>query len=181
MDEPPDGDGAGHAASHTTSRLQQRLAPLQRLPPALRWPLVSWIVGRTVPFVGTGGVCVHALGFDGVALSLPLRRRVANHLGSAHAAAVALLAETAGGLAFAMHLPALRTPVVKRMSIHYRRIAKGQVAATARLPRDALARLRSDASGEVFVPVDISDEVGGDLVDCQLVYAWLTRDAAPSR
>ncbi|MBE0548457.1 MAG: DUF4442 domain-containing protein [Rubrivivax sp.] len=165
----------------TASRLEQRLAPLQRLPPALRWPLVTWMVGRTVSFVGTGGVCVQALGREGVSLTLPLRRRVANHLGSAHAAALALLAETAGGLAFAMHLPAPRKPVVKRMEINYHRIAKGQLSAAARVPQDALARLQADASGEVVVPVDLRDETGGDLVDCHLVYAWFTRDAAPGR
>jgi acyl-coenzyme A thioesterase PaaI-like protein len=169
------------AAGTTASRLERRLAPLQRLPPALRWPLVTWMVGRTVPFVGTGGVCIQSLGREGVLLSLPLRRRVANHLGSAHAVAQALLAETAGGLAFAMHIPVARTPVVKRMEISYRRIARGTLTASARVPQDALARLQTETSGEVVVPVDLRDETGGDLVDCHLVYAWFTRDAAQGR
>jgi uncharacterized protein (TIGR00369 family) len=136
------------------------------------------MVRRAVPFVGAGGVRIHALGREGVVLSLPMRRRVSNHIGSAHAAAVALLAETAGGLAFAMHLPAARTPVVKCMELAFLRIARGCITATAQVPDDAVTQLHDDASGELVVPVALHDEAAGELVVCRLLYAWFTRGAS---
>lgn len=168
-----------HAASLVAepapSRLEQRLAPLRGLPALLQQRLAAYLIGRAVPFVGTGGVRVRALGRERVELELPLRRRVANHLGSVHAAALALLAETTGGLAFAMHLPAHRTPVVKRMDIAYRRIAKGGLCARASVPAEALRSLHADEQGELLLPIEVTDELGGDLVTCHLVYAWFTR------
>lgn len=158
------------------SRLERRLQPLQRLPDAMRLPVTGWIIGRAIPFVGTGGVRVHALSREGVELSLPLRRPVRNHLGSTHAAATALLVETAGGLALAMHLPAARTPVVKTMQIDYRRISRGMQRATARVPAEALAALQHEPSGQVAVPVRVEDDDGDGVVDCHVVYAWFTRD-----
>lgn len=141
----------------------------------------SRLIGRAVPFVGTSGVQVVALDREGVEVVLPLRRRVSNHLGSAHAAAVALLAETAGGLAFAIHLPPQRTPVVKELGIAYRRISKGGLRARAIVPRDARNALHMAPSGEVTVPVQITDEACGELVSCHMVYAWFTRDARADR
>lgn len=158
------------------SVLERRLRPLRALPGPLRLWVASRLIGHAVPFVGTGGLRVEALERDGVRLALPLRRRVSNHLGSAHAAAVALLAETAGGLAFAFHLPEQRTPVVKHMGIDYLRIARGRLTARAAVPSDALRSLHHDARGEVTVPVDITDETGAGLVTCHMVYAWFTRE-----
>jgi uncharacterized protein (TIGR00369 family) len=136
------------------------------------------MVGRAVPFVGTGGLRIRSLSRDGIELELPLRRKVANHLGSVHAAATALLVESAGGLAFAMHLPAARTPVVKRMEIAYRRVAVGALVARAAVPASALPRLRVEARGELVIPVEVRDDQGSDLVDCRMVYAWFTRESA---
>jgi len=163
------------------SRLERRLQPLQRLPRALRLPVAGWIVGRAIPFVGTGGVRVHALSREGVELSLLLRRRVRNHLGSTHAAATALLVETAGGLAMAMHLPDQRTLVVKSMRIDYRRVSRGMQRATARVPAEALAALQHEPAGQVVVPVQVEDDDGDGVVDCHMVYAWFTRDSTAGR
>jgi uncharacterized protein (TIGR00369 family) len=136
------------------------------------------MVGQAVPFVGTGGVCIRALGRDCVELEMPLRRRLSNHLGSVHAAATALLVETAGGLAFAMHLPAARTPVVKRMEIAYRRLAVGGLVARAAVPAAELHKLHHEAHGELVIPVEVLDAHGGDLIDCRMVYAWFTKESA---
>ena len=104
-----------------------------------------------------------------------------NHLGSVHAAATALLAETAGGLAFAMHLPAARTPVVKRMEIAYRRIASGALTASAAVPAAQCAQLAQDARGEVAIPVVVRDDHGEGVVDCLMLYAWFTPGTADDR
>lgn len=133
------------------------------------------MVGRVVPFVGTGGVKVLQMTPASVELLLPLSRRVKNHLGGAHAAATALLAETAGGLVFSLNLPCDRVPVVRNMRIDYLRPSKGRQWARAVLPDSDSLAMKNDAEGKIEIPVDIWDEQGGDVVRCELVYAWFTR------
>lgn len=78
-------------------------------------------------------------------------------------------------------LATARAPVVKRMHIAFRRRATGRLTARAMVPDETLAPLRAKAQGEVDVAVQVSDEAGGDVVSCHMVYAWFTRDARSDR
>lgn len=162
------------------NRLRRALRPLARVPGWLARPLRDRAIGRAIPFVGTARLVLERLDDAGAVLRLPDRRRVHNHIGGAHAAATALLAETATGLALGWHLPDDAVPLLVRMDVRYVRRAQGALVATARLDPSAVATLRSEPRGELDVPVAVVDAAGERPVECTLRWAWVPRrrDAA---
>jgi uncharacterized protein (TIGR00369 family) len=157
------------------NRLRRALRPLARLPRWLARPLRDRAIGHAIPFVGTAGLAVERLDDAGAVLRLPLRRRVHNHIGGAHAAATALLAETATGLALGWHLPDEAVPLLVRLDVRYVRRAQGALVATATLDAQSVASLRHEARGELDVPVDVVDAAGERPVTCTLRWAWVPR------
>jgi acyl-coenzyme A thioesterase PaaI-like protein len=159
------------------NRLRRELAKLDRFPA----PLASWlrerIIGRTIPFVGTAGLRIHELSTARAVISLRDERRVMNHVGGPHAAATALLAETASGLAFGLHLPDDRLPLLRSMSISYERRSALPQTATAWLEPEQIELLQSEERGEVMVNTRCSDEIDDaePPVICQMVWAWVPK------
>ena len=102
---------------------------------------------------------------------IPNERRNQNHVGTIHAAALALVGETAGGLALLAHPKVWGLLLLaKGLQIRYRRPAHGAANASARVAEAdldaALAKMATD--GKVDLPLRIevkSDE--GDLL-CEL-------------
>ena len=146
-----------------------------RRPAPFRDRVRSLVVGRTIRFVGTAGVRVEALGDRQVTASLPNAGRVQNHIGGVHAAATALLAETATGLAVGLNVHDGATPVLKSMRVDYVRPAEGGVRAVATLSEADSGRLRTEPRGEVTVPVTVTDDAGPEPVACEMVWAWTPR------
>jgi len=72
-----------------------------------------------VPFVGTARLQVETLEPERAILSVENKRRVQNHIDGVHAAAMALLAETATGFVVGMNLPDDTLPLLKSMHIDY--------------------------------------------------------------
>ena len=71
--------------------------------------------GRTRDtLAGHAGIQVLELRPERVHLRLENRRQVRNHIGGVHAAAMALLAESATGYIVGLSLPAGKTPVINR-------------------------------------------------------------------
>lgn len=155
--------------------LRRALAPIDRLPLFARIWARSQALGRTVPFVGTAGIVCVALGDDGGEFTLANRRKVQNHIHGVHAAATALLAETASGLTFGWHLPADKLPLMKSMSIDYTRRSKGALRAVARLTEAQIAAMQSEPKGAVDVAVTVTDEDGAEPVRCTMTWAWIPK------
>ncbi|HET7845288.1 MAG TPA: DUF4442 domain-containing protein [Xanthomonadales bacterium] len=168
------------SAAPFDNRLRRALRPLARLPRWVARPLRDRAIGRAIPFVGTAGLALESLDDAGAVLRLPDRRRVHNHIGGAHAAATALLAETATGLALGWHLPDDAVPLLVRLDVHYVRRAQGALRATARLDGGAVATLRSAPRGELDVPVEVVDAAGERPVECTLRWAWVPRRREPA-
>ena len=63
-------------------------------------------IGRVIRFAGHAGIQVLELRPERVHLRLENRRQVRNHIGGVHAAAMALLAESATGYIVGLSLPA---------------------------------------------------------------------------
>ena len=116
-------------------------------------------------------------------MRLPAKRRVMNHVYGPHAAASALLAETATGLAFGIHLPDDKLPLLKSMTLRYLRRSRLPQTATAWLEPEQIQRLLVEERGDVLVSLRIED--GSDdlepALDCEMVWAWVPRrrDAGP--
>ena len=157
------------------NRLRRALARLDRAPAGLQPWLRSWVVGRTIPFVGTAGLRIDVMEEHQVAVSIANRRRVQNHIGTVHAAAMALIAETATGLVVGMNVHDGAVPVIRSMHVDYLRRAAGDLSATASLDASDIRRLQVDESGDIAVPVQVSDAEGQAPVACEMVWAWRPR------
>lgn len=157
------------------NRLSRALAPIERLPAALRAWARSVAIGRVIPFVGTAGLRIERLDQERCVIVLPNRRKVQNHIGGVHATATALLAETATGMAVGIHLPDDKLPLLKSMSVQYLKRAVGAVRAESWLPASEVARLHAEDKGDVQVPVTVTDSEGTVTVECALVWAWVPK------
>jgi uncharacterized protein (TIGR00369 family) len=112
-----------------------------------------------------------------VVLIVRNRRRVQNHIGTVHGAAVVLLAETASGFVVGLNLPDERVPVIKTIKIDYLKRYQGTLRATAELTPEQLKALATQDKGEVDVKVNIVDEAGVEPLRCQMIWAWTPKRA----
>ncbi len=161
----------------SSNRITRVLDRLSFLPEGLRWQAFTLAFGRVVPFVATGRVRIEKAAETEAVLSLANRRRVQNHIKGVHAAAVALLAETASGLLVGLNIPDSSVPLLKTLHIDYTKRAHGDLRAVATLTSEQISSLRVESKGEVVVPVTITDEKGNQPVECRIVWAWIPRAA----
>ena len=147
------------------------------VPPRLRRPLVTKAVGEVIPFVDTVGCFIEAYTPRRVAVRLDNETRLRNHLGGLHAAALALLAETATGLVVALNVPDGSSPLLRTMNISFDTFAREAVQAEATLTDDESAQVRSRSIGQIEVDVTLAapdDET--TLVSGSLKWAWVPED-----
>ncbi len=89
-------------------------------------PLLTLLFGKAVKFAGTASVKVDLLNFQQAQLSLANKTKVQNHIGSVHAAAMALLGESASGFLVGLHVADDCIPLLKSMQLNYVKRATGQ-------------------------------------------------------
>jgi acyl-coenzyme A thioesterase PaaI-like protein len=155
-----------------TNRFSRIMSRIDKLPRPLRTRARSLLVGRVVKFVGTARLDVEELTCERAVVSVKNRGRVQNHIGSVHAAAMALLAETATGFVVGMNVPDDRVPVIKSMNVQFQKRAKGALRAVAELSPEQLESIASTEKGETMVKVSVTDEAGIEPIACQMVWAW---------
>lgn len=158
-----------------SNNLNRVVSKFQFLPPTLRATVVSGIFGRVVPFVGTSGLRYEELTPERVVVSIRNRRPVQNHIKGVHAAAMALLAETATGFAVGMNLPDDKLPLIKSLKVDYIKRSQGDMRAVATLSPEQVELIRSTPKGEVLVPVIVTDESGEEPVRCEMLWAWVSK------
>jgi uncharacterized protein (TIGR00369 family) len=154
------------------NRLRQIIGRVYKLPPGLRARAMSGLLGRIVPFVGTSGLRVEELTEARAVVSIENRRRVQNHIGGVHAAAMTLLAETASGFVVGMNVPDDRVPVIKELSVRFKKRTKGGLRAVAELTEAQRAAMRDAEKGEVDVAVRLTDASGNEPVEATMIWAW---------
>ena len=154
------------------NRLARVVHRFDAWPEALRRFLITFVFGGTVHFVRTAGLKFETLTEERAVLVITNRRKVQNHIGTVHAAAVALLGETATGAVFGMSVPDDRIPLLKSMRINYTKRSQGALKADATLTPEIRERFCIEERGEIAVPVKITDETGEPTVDAEFVWAW---------
>ncbi|QRY77494.1 DUF4442 domain-containing protein [Pseudomonas sp. PDNC002] len=148
---------------------------IQRLPRRLHEPMLSRLFCSQVRFAGTAGVRIQKLSSDEVRMSLANHRRARNHIGGVHAAAMALLAESASGCMVGMNLPDTKLPLIKCLKVDYLRRARGSLRAIATLtPEQRHAMLEQD-KGEMLIQVTLLDDSGAEPVRCEMHWAWIQK------
>lgn len=157
------------------NKLSKIVAQIQKLPNFLQKTALSFTLGNAVKFVGTAGIRFEKMSHHEVILTLDNKSKVQNHIQQIHAAATALLAETATGMVVGMNLPDGKIPLLKNMSIDYVKRSQGQQKAVATLDEDTIQLLQSEAKGEILVPVTITDSVGTEVIRASMLWAWISK------
>lgn len=157
------------------NNLMRVIGKFDFLPPNLRSTVISKIFGRVVPLVGTAGLRYEELTPERVVVSIRNRRPVQNHINGVHAAAMALLAETATGFVVGMNLPDDKLPLIKTLKVDYLKRTKGDMRAVATLTPEQVTLVRTTPKGEVLVPVVVTDESGQEPIRCEMLWAWVPK------
>jgi uncharacterized protein (TIGR00369 family) len=152
--------------------LSRVVARLSGFPPPVRRLLVTKAFTSQVRFAGTGGIKFVELEEGRAILTIANQRKVQNHIRGIHAAAMALLAETATGAVLGMTIPDTHIPLLKTMHVDYVRRAKGGLRAEATLPPEVRQRVLTEERGDFAVPIKVTDESGEEPIKCQMVWAW---------
>jgi acyl-coenzyme A thioesterase PaaI-like protein len=158
-----------------SNRLSRAVTLISKLPPALHTPALSLLFGSQVKFAGTAKVRIHHLTTQRAVLSLANSRKVQNHIHGVHAAAMALLAESATGFLVGMNVPDDKLPLIKTLNVDYLKRATGALQATAVLTPEQIEAIRSQDRGEVAVSVTVTDEAGIEPIRCEMVWAWVSK------
>ena len=147
------------------------------VPPRLRRPLVTKAIGEVIPFVETAGCFVEAYTPRRVAVRLDNEEATQNHLGGLHAAALALLAETASGLVVALNVPDGSSPLLRTMDVSFDEFARATVQSEATLTDEQASQIRARPLGQVEVDVTLTaPDDGTTLVSGSLKWAWVPED-----
>lgn len=135
-----------------------------------------------VKFAGSAGIWIESLTATQSVVHLANRRRVQNHIGGIHACGMALLAESATGMVFGMNVPDTHIPLIKSMTVEYKRLVQGDLKAVATLTSDQLESINSTDRGETEVTVHVTDEKeGSSPIACRLIWAWVPKSAKSQR
>jgi acyl-coenzyme A thioesterase PaaI-like protein len=155
--------------------LNRNLAKIQKLPVFLQGKVRDYSIGRLVKFVGTAGIHFNKMSCREVVITLPNKPRVQNHIRQIHAAASALLAETATGMVVGMNIPDTSIPLMKSMSVKYIKRSLGKQKAVATLSAQQISQIRETVKGDVNVAVKITDETEEEVAVAEMIWAWIPK------
>lgn len=152
--------------------LQTAIGNINKLPTALQKTALTRLFNTVVPYTGTSGVLVHKLTARECIVEIKNKRRARNHIGSIHAVAMALIAETATGYPVAMSLSDKCVPVIKTLNMEYQKRIHGALTAHAKLSDEQIQAIKTQDKGEVTVAVTLTDESGREPVQATMTWAW---------
>lgn len=161
----------------SANRLSRAVNLINHLPRRVQPALLSLLFASQVRFAGTARVRINSLTQQQAYLTLRDRNRVRNHVGSIHAAAMALLAESATGFLVGMNVPDTHLLLIKTLRVDYNKRAIGSLRAVATLTTEQLSAVATQPRGEVTVQVEVTDESGQSPIACEMIWAWLPRQS----
>ncbi len=158
-----------------SNRLSRIVGKIHALPNALQSPALSLLFGSQVKFAGTAKVRVHTLTEQRAVMSIANKRKVQNHIKGVHAAAMALLAESATGFLVGMNVPDDKLPLIKSLKVDYLKRATGSLRAEACLTSEQIHAIHTQDKGEVLVAVTVTDEAVIQPIQCEMLWAWVSK------
>jgi acyl-coenzyme A thioesterase PaaI-like protein len=146
---------------------------------AVDYTAVAAGLSQAIPFNVHLGLETTAVAPDSGSVRLPDDGRLHNHVGSQHAGALFAAGEAASGAAFVgafLDVMGEITPLAESAGISYRKLAKGEITATARFDEDAeamKAKLRDEGRIRFPVQVEMTDSSGN--VVAEMTVNWYVR------
>ncbi|MEA2333554.1 MAG: hypothetical protein QOG40_44 [Solirubrobacteraceae bacterium] len=143
-------------------------------------------LSQAIPFNVHLGLRTVEVGADTGVVRLPDAEHLHNHVGSQHAGGLFSAGEAASGAAFVGAFMAIMgevTPLAESAEISYRKLATGEVTATARFAEDRDSLLSELArNGRVRFPIRVELTDGDGAVVAEMTVNWYVRrnDAAKS-
>jgi len=157
------------------NRFSRMMNKVSMLPRPLQTRARTLLLGRVVKFVGTARLAIEELTAERAVVTVKNRTLVQNHIGGVHAAAMALLAETASGFVVGMNVPDDKIPLIKSLKIEYKKRATGALRAVAELTPEQMDSVRSKDKGDVNVRVTVTDDAGVQPIVCEMIWAWIPK------
>lgn len=142
------------------------------LPTAMQRTFWTKLFGRIVPMVGTAKIRYLEVSREKVVVKIDNHKDMQNHIKGVHAAATALLAETATGFVTGLNVPDHRILLIKSLHVDYVKVAKGALTATATLSDEQREMIVNSEKGELSIPITVVDESGEQPVQCEMIWAW---------
>lgn len=161
--------------SEKKNQLHDVLDKIGFVPEPIKTKLASAAFSFAVPFVGTAGCEFEKITNEEVIVSIKNKRKSRNHIGQIHAAAMALIAETASGFVVAMNLPADKLNLIKSLKVNYLKRTKGKMTAVARVTPDQIQKMKTEPKGDIMVEVIVTDESGEPPISCEMNWAWVPK------
>lgn len=155
--------------------LREYAAKVNQYPKWLSSRLLTWMFRYKVKLTGTLGVVISETDLKQVTFKQKNRKKAQNHIGSVHAAAMALLAESSTGFVVGINLPGDKLPLIKTMKLDYVKRATGDMQATAHLTDEQIELLQTEEKGEINVAVTVTDITGIEPVLCEMIWAWVPK------
>lgn len=157
------------------NRLYKVVQATSKLPKALRTTIWSKTFGRIVPMVGTANIRYLEVSKEKVVVRIENHRNMQNHIKGVHAAAMALLAETATGFVTGLNVPDDRILLIKTLQVDYLKVASGGLTATATLSAEQQQFILDHEKGDLDIPIHVVDDAGQAPIQCKMVWAWLPK------
>lgn len=148
------------------------VSKINSLPDFVRVKALSTFFGKFVKFTGTTGIKIEELTQKNAVITLKNKKSVQNHIGSVHAVASILIAESATGYLIGMNVPDSSVPVIKTIKADYVKRAKGDMKAVASLTDKQVEQIRTQEKGETVVKVTVTDADGKEPILMEMVWAW---------
>ena len=164
-----------------TNRLSKLVKTTSKFPKRVRNALWSRAFGRVVPMVGTAKVQYLEMLPNKVVVQLANHKAMQNHIGQVHACAMALIAETATGFVTAMNVPDSSIVLIKSLKLDFKRPTKGAIKAIATLTPEQQQMMQNTEKGETLVAVTVTDESGEAPIQCEMLWAWLSKAQLKTR
>ena len=161
--------------SERKNQLHSVLDKVSFFPEPIKTKLASFAFSQAVPFVSTAGCEFEKITNEEVVVSIANKRKARNHIGQLHAAAMALIAETASGFVLAMNMPADKLNLIKSMKVSYLKRTKGKMTAVARITPEQVAKMHAEEKGDVMIEVSVTDESGNEPIACEMNWAWVPK------
>jgi acyl-coenzyme A thioesterase PaaI-like protein len=146
---------------------------------AVDYTAVAAGLTQAIPFNVHLGLETITVAEDHGVVRLPDDEHLRNHVGSQHAGGLFSAGEAASGAAFVgafLDIMGEITPLAESAQISYRKLAKGEIAATARFGEDAEAlKAKLNQDGRVRFPVEVEMTSADGTLVAEMTVNWYVR------